>query len=168
MTDCFKIARIARELVASESDNVLSDYYMYYESAKWMIETTRKISEFAHGLSEDITAYQTLLPKLEENIGYVAQEKFSELNTSEASKEMKKICSEMKKEYASWDKETSGEKKAPLLEKYLDSVGKLANYADSYSESCENSLKKRYSEDEKNVSDLLATIRDAHSILQNQ
>ena len=163
----FKITRIARELVAAENDNVLSDYYMYYESAKWMIQTTRAIVRILRQMSEDIASYQSVLPKLEENIGYVAQEKMSDMNTSEAAKEMKKICSEMKKEHSAWEKETSGEKKAPLLEKYLDSVNKLLDYAESYSDSCENSLRIRHSEDERNVSSLLETIRDAYVVLQS-
>ena len=63
------VASMARNIVASGGENILDDYYTFYNDGRWMVTVARKISSVLSTMAGSISDYATSLPKPEECIG---------------------------------------------------------------------------------------------------
>ena len=160
------IAAMARNIVASGGENVLDDYYAFYNDGKWMVTVARKMSGVLSTMAESISDYATSLPKLEECIGYVSDVGLDEMGTKSCAKELDNRLSGLKSKYSEWEKADDSEK-AGLSDEYRKMTTDMKKYVDAFEKSCVNMVRNRYIEDEDNVRSLLDVIHDTGNFVMN-
>ena len=160
------VAAMARSIVASGGDNVLDDYYTFYNDGRWMVTGARKISSVLSTMAGSISDYATSLPKLEECIGYVSDVGLDEMGTKSCAKELGDRLSGLKDKYSEWEKAEDSEK-AGLSDEYRKMATDMKEYVDAFEESCVNMVRNRYIEDEENVRNLLDVIHKTGNFVLN-
>lgn len=162
------IERIARSITESVEGNVMNDFYKFYNDGEWIVKNARNIYSVLGSMVESMTNYSVYIAKLEEDVGYIERTDVEELNVSSCVKEMNSKISDIKKKYEEWEKATAGEQ-AVLSDEYKALVLVLKDYAKGYLDSCVNTFRNRYIEDEENVRKLLDVIhRTGNSVLNNR
>lgn len=160
------IAAMARSIVASGGENVLDDYYAFYNDGKWIVTVARKMSGVLSTMAESLSDYATSLPKLEECIGYVSDVGLDEMGTKSCAKELGDRLSGLKSKYSEWEKADDSEK-AGLSDEYRKTATDMKKYVDAFEKSCVNMVRNRYIEDEDNVRNLLDVIHDTGNFVMN-
>lgn len=160
------IAAMARNIVASGGENVLDDYYAFYNDGKWMVTVARKILSVLSTMAGSISDYATSLPKLEECIGYVSDVSLDEMGTKSCAKELGDRLSGLKDKYSEWEK-AEDSKKAGLSDEYRKMATDMKEYVDAFEKSCVNMVRNRYIEDEENVRNLLDVIHKTGNFVLN-
>ena len=160
------VAAMARSIVASGGDNVLDDYYTFYNDGRWIVTVARKLSGVLSTMAGSISDYATSLPKLEECIGYVSDVSLDEMGTKSCAKFLGARLSGLKSKYSEWEKADDSEK-AGLSDEYRKMVTGMRDYVDAFEKSCVNMVRNRYIEDEENVRNLLDVIHEAGSFVLN-
>ena len=160
------VASMARNIVASGGENILDDYYTFYNDGRWMVTVARKISSVLSTMAGSISDYATSLPKLEECIGYVSDVDLDEMGTKSCAKELGDRLSGLKDKYSEWEKAEDSEK-ADLSDEYRKMATDMKEYVDAFEESCVNMVRNRYIEDEENVRNLLDVIHKTGNFVLN-
>lgn len=156
-----KVNKIARKIVMASGKNVFDDFYDFYSDGKWIIQITRNIYKIIQAMSTKITAYNTNIVKLDEQINYMKGVKMSDMGTSSALKSYNKFIKNIKKYYENYDKEEDENKKKQIYEDYMNEINEMKAFNKSYEESCVNVFLKRYREDYENVKNLLNLIENS-------
>lgn len=162
MKNSYKIQRIARNIIAKESLNILDDYYIFYSDGQWIISVIRKLHATIIKMQEKVQNYLNCIPKIDEYYSYVSDSDLDDLFVKDVKKQIKQFISDIKKEYKKIEKEKSD------YEKYNQKLEKFKEFIESYEKACVSIFKKRYMEDEQNVRNLLQTIREKGNKVINE
>ncbi len=160
------VAGIARSIIASGSENILDDYYTFYNDGKWMVTVARKMSSVLSVMEDRISDYPANLPKLEECIGYISDAGLDEMGTVSCAKEMREKVKELKDRYSEWEKSQPSEQ-ASFYDRYKETISVMKDYIGAFEDSCVNSFRNRYIEDEENVRNLLDVMHSAGNFVLN-
>ncbi len=163
MKNLYSIAR----RIAAENGDVLDDYFEFYRDGQWIVSVARKIMSVLALLEEKMDNYMAYMPKLEEDIGYIDDEKLDAMDTVSCAKELRRMLADAKKKYSDWEN-AADDGKEKAMNAYKTAVGGMKTYITSFENSCVNEFRNRYKNDEESVRKLLDLIRQSgNSVLNN-
>ena len=149
-----RCASVARRIVAASGRNVFDDYFTFYQDGKWLVEVVRKLKATVSRIGEKPSNAVMLMPKVEENLGYLKDVDLEEMSVSSANDAIKPMAERLR------DAVNNGGDVA-------DAANELHKYLESYEKSCRDVMRNRYSDDERDVSGLLDTIRESGNYVIN-